>query len=175
MEQVTFPRMEVLEDLLVRAVGNVFSTMLQKTVEFKSRYQKDQVGDAPFYKLGARDPIVVGSIGFVGEANGVVYMYMHQKIAMSIAGIMTGMEADELADEFDIVRDVIGEIANMTIGNFKNHLCDLGFNCRVTLPTVLRGSHMEVDSVQSAKRETFHFEFLGQPLVIDLFVQESTN
>jgi hypothetical protein len=49
----------------------------------------------------------------------------------------------------------------MVIGTFKNGICDLGFNCRVTLPTVLRGSQMEVDSVQSASRETFHFEYMS--------------
>jgi chemotaxis protein CheX len=85
------------------------------------------------------------------------------------------MGVDELASEFEIVKDVVGEISNMTIGGFKNGICDLGFNCRVTLPTVLRGSQMEVDSVQSARRETFHFEFEGQPIVMDLFIQENRN
>ena len=174
MEEATFPRIQVLEDLLVRAIGNVFNTMLQKPVTFKARYDRNQAGESPFYKLGTRDPMVVGTIGFVGEANGVVYIYMHQATASEVASIMTGMDREELAGEWDIVKDVIGEIANMTIGNFKNHLCDLGFNCRITLPTVLRGSKMEVDSLQSAKRETFHFEFQGQPLVIDLFVQEGS-
>lgn len=172
MEEVSFPRIEVLEDLLVRAIGNVFNTMLQKPIQFIKRYRRDEVGDSPFYALGTRDPLVVGSIGFVGEANGVVYIYMHQQIATEITSMMTGMDVEELTAEFDIVKDVIGEIANMTIGNFKNHICDLGFNCRVTLPTVLRGSQLEVDSLQSAKRETFHFEFIKQPLVIDLFIQE---
>jgi chemotaxis protein CheX len=172
MEEVSFPRIEVLEDLLIRAVANVFTTMLQKDIAFKRRYSRHEMGETPFYALGTKDPLVVGSIGFVGEANGVVYIYMHQKIASEIASIMTGMGVDELSSEFDIVKDVIGEIANMAIGNFKNHICDLGFNCRVTLPTVLRGSQMEVDSLQSAKRETFQFEFLKQPIVMDLFIQE---
>lgn len=175
MEEIAFPKIEVLENLMVSSIRNVFTTMLSKNLAFKARYGRDKAGIKPFYSLGSKDPLVVGSIGFVGEANGVVYIYMHQAIAFQIASAMTGMGVDELASEFEIVKDVVGEISNMTIGGFKNGICDLGFNCRVTLPTVLRGSQMEVDSVQSARRETFHFEFEGQPIVMDLFIQENRN
>lgn len=173
MQEAAFPKIEVVEELLVNAMRNVFSTMLSKNVDFKARYSRDKAGIKPFYSLGSKDPLVVGAIGFVGEANGVVYIYMHQAVAFAIAASMTGMEIDEVASEFEIVKDVIGEIANMTIGSFKNGICDLGFNCRVTLPTVLRGSQMEVDSVQSAMREIFHFEFMGQPIIMDLFMQDN--
>jgi len=160
---------------MVAALRNVFSTMLSKNIDFKARYGRDKAGIKPFYSLGSKDPLVVGSIGFVGEANGVVYIYMHQQVAFKIAAAMTGMEEAEVAGEFDIVKDVVGEISNMAIGGFKNGICDMGFNCRVTLPTVLRGSQMEVDSVQSASRDTFHFDFEGQPVVMDLFIQENRN
>ncbi len=175
MEEISFPKVEVLEGLLVQSMQNVFATMLSKKIVFKARYGRDKAGIKPFYSLGSKDPLVVGSIGFVGEANGVVYIYMHQDVAFLIAAAMTGMEVAEVASEFDIVKDVVGEVSNMAIGSFKNGICDMGFNCRVTLPTVLRGSQMEVDSVQSAKRETFHFDFEGQPIVMDLFLQETLN
>ena len=173
MQEASFPKIEIVEGLMVNAMKNVFSTMLSKNIDFKARYSREQAGLKPFYSLGSKDPLVVGSIGFVGEANGMVYIYMHQEVAFSIAASMTGMSMAEVAGEFEIVKDVIGEVANMAIGTFKNGICDLGFNCRVTLPTVLRGSQMEVDSVQSAKRETFHYEFEGKPIVMDLFIQEN--
>ncbi|HNX05206.1 MAG TPA: chemotaxis protein CheX [Opitutales bacterium] len=175
MQEAPFPRIEIVEGLMVNAMKNVFSTMLSRNLEFKARYSREKAGIKPFYSLGTKDPLVVGSIGFVGEANGVVYIYMHQDVAFQIASAMTGMDVAELKGEFEIVKDVVGEVSNMTIGTFKNGLCDLGFNCRVTLPTVLRGSQMEVDSIQSASRETFHFDFQGQPVVMDLFIQENSN
>jgi chemotaxis protein CheX len=175
MQEASFPKIEIVEGLMVNAMRNVFTTMISKNITFKARYSRDKAGIKPFYSLGSKDPLVVGSIGFVGEANGVVYIYMHQEVAFSIAASMTGMEMAEVAGEFEIVKDVVGEVANMTIGAFKNGICDLGFNCRVTLPTVLRGSQMEVDSVHSANRETFHFELEGQPIVMDLFIQENGN
>jgi chemotaxis protein CheX len=175
MQEASFPNINVVEGLMVNAMRNVFSTMLSKNIVFKARYDRDKAGVKPFYSLGSKDPLVVGSIGFVGEANGVVYIYMHEDVAFSVAAAMTGMEVPEVAREFEIVKDVVGEISNMTIGAFKNGICDLGFNCRVTLPTVLRGSQLEVDSVQSATRETFHFDFDGQPIVMDLFIQDNGN
>jgi len=175
MDEIAFPKIEVIESLMIMAMQNVFSTMLSKKITFKARYGRDKAGVKPFYSLGSKDPLVVGSIGFVGEANGVVYIYMHQDVAFQVASAMTGMEVAELASEFEIVKDVVGEVSNMTIGSFKNGICDLGFNCRVTLPTVLRGSQMEVDSVHSARRDTFHFDFEGQPIVMDLFIQENGN
>jgi len=175
MQEASFPNISVVEGLMVNAMRNVFSTMLSKNIVFKARYDRDKAGIKPFYSLGSKDPLVVGSIGFVGEANGVVYIYMHEAVAFSMAAAMTGMEIAEVAGEFEIVKDVVGEISNMTIGAFKNGICDLGFNCRVTLPTVLRGSQMEVDSVQSAARETFHFELDGQPVVMDLFIHDNGN
>ena len=175
MQEASFPKIEIVEGLMVNAMRNVFSTMLSKNLTFKARYSREKAGIKPFYSLGSKDPLVVGSIGFVGEANGVVYIYMHQEVAFAIAAAMTGMEVAEVAGEFDIVKDVVGEVSNMTIGGFKNGICDLGFNCRVTLPTVLRGSQMEVDSMQSASRETFHFDFEGQPIIMDLFIQENGN
>jgi chemotaxis protein CheX len=173
MQEASFPNIELVEGLMVNAMRNVFSTMLSQSVDFKARYSRDKAGIKPFYSLGSKDPLVVGSIGFVGEANGVVYIYMHQDVAFQIASAMTGMAVSEVKGEFEIVKDVIGEVSNMVIGTFKNGICDLGFNCRVTLPTVLRGSQMEVDSVQSASRETFHFEYMKQPIVMDLFIQQN--
>lgn len=175
MQEASFPKIEVVEGLMVNAMKNVFGTMLSRGIEFKARFGRDKAGHKPFYSLGSQDPLVVGSIGFVGEANGMVYIYMHQDVAFSIAATMTGMGVGEVSSEFDIVKDVIGEVANMAIGTFKNGICDLGFNCRVTLPTVLRGSQMEVDSVQSATRETFQFEFDGKPIIMDLFIQENSD
>jgi chemotaxis protein CheX len=174
MEEITFPEIETLEDLLVNAVDNVFSTMLELKPVYKQTLSAEELNgnNSPFYALGSKDPLIVGSIGFTGEANGVVFIYIEYEVAIEITSVMTGMDADELKEEMDIIKDVIGEICNMTIGNFKNGICDLGFNCRVTLPTVLRGNQIEVNSIQSAERHAFCFELFNHPLVIDLFVQK---
>jgi chemotaxis protein CheX len=174
MEDIAYPSIEVLEDLLVKAVDKVFSTMLKKSPVYKMRLSKEALkgNDSPFYKFGAKDPLVIGCIGFTGEANGVVYIYLEHKVALKITSMMTGMDERELLQEDDILKDVVGEISNMTVGSFKNGICDLGFNCRVTLPTVVRGNKLEVDSIPTADRNVFYFEFLGNPVIIDLFQQK---
>ena len=78
-------------------------------------------------------------------------------------------------DNADIIKDVVGEITNMTVGTFKNGICDLGFQCKVTLPTVLRGSQLQVEAVAGAQRWTFDFEAMGRPIVADLFIQEDNG
>lgn len=174
MPPVAFPDAAVISDLLADAVKNVFTTMVSVAPTFKCKLTEAELGGdrSPFYKLGSHDPLIVGSIGFTGEANGVIYLYFESDTAYGIAATMTGMERAELEEESDIVNDVIGEISNMIVGNFKNGLCDRGFNCRVTVPTVLRGSHMAVDTINTAERTVFAFDYAGRSFVVDLFVQK---
>ncbi len=177
MDEATFPTIDVLTDLLVRAFDKVFNTMLQTKIKFVGRLaQQTGQGTTTIYDFGSRDPLVVGSVGFAGEANGMVYQYMEDTVAVRLAALMTGMTEKELRqpDNLEIVNDVIGELTNMTVGTFKNEICDLGFNCKVTLPTVLRGSQISVDSVSSADRWVFRFEVIGSPLIADLFIQKTT-
>ena len=107
----------------------------------------------------------------------MVYLYMETDLAAQIAAGITGMSTAEVLapDNTEIVKDVVGEITNMTVGTFKNGICDLGFQCKVTLPTVLRGSQLQVETVSGAQRWTFDFEVMGRPLVADLFIQQDNG
>ena len=57
-----------------------------------------------------------------------------------------------------MVKDVVGELTNMTVGGFKNILADLGYPCMLTLPVIMRGHHISVSASKSAYREIYHFE-----------------
>lgn len=177
MAETTFPDIETITKLLENAVMKVMQTTAHMDAKYLQRHAKGETDGTPFYTAGSRDPLIVGSVGFTGEANGMVYLYMEQDLAAQIAAGITGMSAAELLapDGFEIVRDVVGEITNMTVGTFKNGICDLGFQCKVTLPTVLRGSQLQVETVSNAQRWTFDFEVKGRPLVADLFIQEDNG
>ena len=173
MQDVTFPDIDTLTKLLENALLRVMNTTAHMTAKFIRRLPREECSVTPFYKAGSLDPLIVGSIGFTGEANGMVYLYMEMELAQQIAAGITGMTIAEIRDpeNHDIVKDVVGEISNMTVGTFKNGICDLGFQCKVTLPTVLRGSQLRVETVSGAQRWTFAFELLGRPLIADLFIQ----
>jgi len=174
MEETTFPDIETLTRLLEHAVVKVMNTTAHMKAGFVRRLAQGESNGTPFYKAGSQDPLVVGAVGFAGEANGMVYLYMELELATQMAAKITGMDTDELlkSGPDDIINDVVGEMTNMTVGTFKNGICDLGFQCKVTLPTVLRGSQLRVDSTSNAQRWTFEFSVMDRLLIADLFIQE---
>jgi chemotaxis protein CheX len=177
MPETTFPDIETLTLLLDHAVAKVMQTLVHTNGRFIRRLAREEADGTPFYKVGSQDPLVVGSVGFTGEANGMVYLYMELELAVQIASKITGMDRAEIQRTgFDeIVKDVVGEMTNMVVGTFKNGICDLGFQCKVTLPTVLRGSQLKVESTSTAQRWTFEFTVMDRPLIADLFMQQENS
>lgn len=177
MSEITFPDIETLTKLLENALLKVMQTTAHMGAKYLKRHAAEDTSSSPFYKAGSRDPLIVGSVGFTGEANGMVYLYMEIDLAAQIAAGITGMSTAEVLapDNNEIVKDVVGEITNMTVGTFKNGICDLGFQCKVTLPTVLRGSQLQVETVSGAQRWTFDFEVMGRPIIADLFIQHDNG
>lgn len=88
---------------------------------------------------------VIGSIGLSGKVNGIVYTAYSEALSKHVAEkILCGG-----AGEQDI-SDVVAELTNMITGNLKSCLCDMGFNCALSIPTVMRGDEISV----SAKNAT---------------------
>jgi len=142
----------LIKECIVRAVQNVFRTMLNQEptlAESSTTYALESLGPPPY---------VIGSVGFAGEANGIVYLCLSEAFAKEVAGQMLGMTPPEVEEGgYEVVKDVIGEITNMTTGGFKNALCDLGYPCKLSLPTIVRGDHIAIASVKAATRHVFHF------------------
>ena len=173
MTTATLPDADTCCRLLENSFVKVFRTMLRCPVQFSERLQPDRSEDNPFYRLGAADPLLVGSVGFTGKLEGALYQYLHGDLGLVLSSLMTQLPIPEIREEgeIEIVNDVIGELTNMTCGTFKNELCDLGWPCMLTLPTVLRGSQMRVNCLKAATRYTFVFKVAGQPVVTDLFLE----
>jgi chemotaxis protein CheX len=61
----------------------------------------------------------------------------------------------------------------MIVGVFKNMLCDLGYFCKLTLPSIIRGSDFHVDhGLKSARRFIVNFRCLGRAIVTDIIIQQ---
>jgi len=159
---------EVLfEETITKAVQEVFSTMLGLPA------RHIPAGPAgPTSILLLEQPHVVGTVGFIGVINGLIYLYLDDKFANQCAGNMLGMDAAELADAGDdCVNDAIGELTNMTVGTFKNQLSDRGFPCKLTIPSILRGSRFKIEPISSATRRIYRFDVGGNTLTADLLMQ----
>lgn len=157
----------IVQDSIIRAVQSVCSTMLKRAASFVEK------GATQAYAGFNDRPHVFGSVGFVGDINGIVYVCIPDDFALEAAAQILGMSANEVEMSGDAtVKDVIGEITNMTVGGFKNALCNIGFPCKLTLPTIVRGDNLAVASLKGAERHTFHFDCGGHRLVADIQLKQ---
>ena len=157
----------VFQETITRAVQEVFKTMLGQAAAHSPMTAEETKA-----ALELASPHVVGPVGVIGSINGLIYLYMQVPFANKCAGNLLGMNDQEIAEAGDeAVNDAIGELTNMTVGTFKNQLSDRGFPCKLTIPSILRGTNFQIESISSATRRTYRFIIAGQPLVADLLMQ----
>ncbi len=165
---------EAIRDHIHRAVKEVFLTMLGQHAEpieppARAAGQSWPPIDGQHAPHAAH---VVGTVGFIGEANGLIYLYLPEPFARVVTCRLLGMKESDLAGSGEeVVNDAVGELTNMTVGVFKNKLCDSGFSCRLTIPSILRGSNFTIEPVSSAARRTFYFDCGGHRLVADILMK----
>ncbi|HET7536692.1 MAG TPA: chemotaxis protein CheX [Candidatus Didemnitutus sp.] len=158
----------LIRENITRAVSDVFKTMLGRTATL-----------CPNCAQGARPtgevtvtPQVVGTVGFLGDANGLIYLYLPLPFARICTCHLLGMTEAELEEAGDeVINDAIGELTNMTVGSFKNALCDAGFPCKLTIPSILRGSNFSIEPISTASRYIFSFDCTGHKVVADILLK----
>ena len=160
---------------ITRAVRDVFKTMLRRTVSLNAAYAPVTNDAHPLGAPGdqlASSPQVVGTVGFLGEINGLIYLYFDGGFARHCTSHLHGLpEKDiERAGE-EVINDAIGEITNMTVGSFKNGLSDQGYPCKLTIPSILRGRNFCIEPISDSQRFIYVFETEGQRLVADILLK----
>lgn len=88
---------------------------------------------------------LIGSIGLSGKVSGIVYTAYSESLSKHVAEKILGGSAGE-----QDISDVVAELTNMITGNLKSTLCDMGYNCTLSIPSVMRGDEVSV----SAKNAT---------------------
>lgn len=152
---------------IIRAVQNVCARMIKREARFLER------ATSATYEGFESQPHVFGSVGFVGQINGVVYLCIPDAFAHDAAARMLGLSVAEFEkNRGSMVKDMVGEITNMTVGGFKNALCDMGLPCMLTLPTIMRGENLSIASIKGAERHTFHFDCGGHRLIADIQLKQ---
>jgi len=163
----------VFRETISRAVQDVFKTMLGKTTSLvnatDTTVNDPSQWEHPVQITGQQ---VVGTVGFIGDISGLIYLYLDATFANEIASHMLGMSAAELEEAGDeVVNDAVGELTNMTVGTFKNQLADKGFACKLTIPSILRGSNFSIEPISSAIRRIYRFNIGEHQLVADLLMK----
>jgi chemotaxis protein CheX len=173
-EQIT---VSLIRDNISRAVRDVFKTMLGKEPTL-TPVSGDLNGVWPAQSPLADNPRphVVGTVGFIGEANGLIYLYLDLSFARLCTCTLLGMTEAELTEAGDeVINDAIGELTNMTVGSFKNGLCDAGYPCKLTIPSILHGSNFTIEPISSVTRHIYYFDCGGHRIVADLLMKQDDN
>lgn len=163
----------LVRENITRAVADVFQTMLGKTARLSLTATPARGASWPPRPTeGVNTPQLVGTVGFLGELNGLIYIYFPLEFARSCTAQLLGMSDAELhAAGDEVVYDAIGELTNMSVGSFKNGLCDAGYPCMLTIPSILRGANFCVEPISSAQRYTYCFELGDYKVVTDILVK----
>jgi chemotaxis protein CheX len=139
-------QIEQLEKLTSEAVPVIFEGMLSMHMAAES---PAPLPDDPAGQL-------IASVGFIGDANGVVFIYVSMTFAREITSRMLGIELAEV-DNDEMVVDAIGEIGNQVAGYVKSRLCTNGKTCMLTIPSVVRGQRMSVEGSSAFTRRIVGF------------------
>ena len=138
---------------LDRAVEEVFRTMLGVGCE-PAEPHEDQGGS------------VSAVIGLAGSLSGSLVLQSGEAVARWMAGCMTGAEPDSVDA---MVRDAVGEIANMLAGAWKGFDPELSSDCLLSTPTVVAGTSYQLFSQRAPMRLERSYRAGERRFIVSLF------
>lgn len=126
---------------LAQIVGYVFRTMVCLEVS---------ESDQPWNPGGDR---LTATIHLAGDWKGALALECGHQQACAFAARFLSMEEPQMVD--DVVRDVLGELANMIGGNLK---CVLAGGLRLSMPSVVDGPDHNLRVCRAGVKERLVFE-----------------
>ena len=126
---------------LAEIVGYVFRTMVCLEVSESGQ---------PWLPDGDR---LTATIHLAGDWKGALALECGHQQACAFAARFLSMEKPEIVD--DVVRDVLGELANMIGGNLK---CVLAGGLKLSMPSVVDGADHNLRVCRAGVRERLVFE-----------------
>lgn len=163
-----------VDQMVVESVEKVFDTMMSTSSKLFTAYNNGTTPEKshPRLKAVADQMMVVGMIGFLGSIKGVIYIYVDESTSIDITSAFLGMEKAELKGNHETINDALGELSNMISGTYKNKLCDKGFNCQLTVPSILRANSFTIEPLPGALHRMYQFEIFGTALGLELVMIE---
>jgi CheY-specific phosphatase CheX len=149
-----------LKGFVTNAINEVFDTMLSMDVEIFD----------PDSKLIVDSKRIVGSVGFAGEVMGSIAIQVSDDFARLMTAAMLGMELEEIEGEED-VHDVIGEMSNMIGGDLKSRLCDAGFPCSLSIPSITSGTDFKIESMDGERHKCFAFKHEQHTAIVEVVIK----
>jgi len=131
---------------LIRAIGKTFETMLARPIE-----------SVPARSLAAfTEEHIAAEVAFAGKAVGSVQIRLEKPTARLFGAAMVGLAPEDFENE-DELTDVLGELANIIVGNFKSNLCDAGLTCKLSPPVIAKTNDSKLRSQEGGLAERIGF------------------
>jgi CheY-specific phosphatase CheX len=145
------------QDLLVQSVTeattSVFSTMLDMEVQFIGI-----AGQTRASELG-----IISLVGITGDWGGSGVFCCSPLLASILCSRMLGIDLSPGPPSMnEEVLDVVAEITNMMIGNFKNELEPITGPLAISVPTVIHGRNFEFRNPSGVRCVALAFSTEGQ-------------
>lgn len=147
-----------------KSVTDVFSTMLSLDADLFPSDGSVMVTDEEKY---------MGHVGLAGKVAGAVCLIFSKELASFLAASMLGLEPEEVAPEE--VRDVIGELCNMVGGNIKSRLCDMGYTCALTIPSITSGKNFNFQPLKDPIHRSYAFKTNDFVWLLELYLKENVS
>ena len=135
-----------MSDPLIRAVQKTFSTMLN--IGLKNVLPQTL---GPFHCEH-----ILGEVSFSGKATGLVHLRLPNEFIPILGERLLGLSPADAAEP-DTADDLVGELCNMTVGNFKSYLCDAGLGCKLIPPKISRTEEFQLHVVEGGTSQRYGF------------------
>jgi CheY-specific phosphatase CheX len=152
-----------LREFIIKSMSEVFDMMLSMNLSV--------VDESCITHLNGEK--LVGSVSFAGKASGNINIHVGCSFAKTITAKMLGMKIDEIESEEEI-HDVIGETINMVGGNLKSRLCDSGFHCELSIPSITSGGGFYIESKDWQYHEKIFMENNKQIVIVEVFMKSGS-
>jgi len=150
-----------LQGFITKAVQGVFKTMLSMPLELEDPANIQGVTTGKH---------IVGTVGFAGAVMGNVSIFVSREFAREMAAAMLGMTVDDIGSDEE-VHDVIGEVCNMVGGDLKSRLCDAGFSCSLSIPSVTFGENLRTESKGWDRHERYGVRNGNHSALMEVYIK----
>ncbi len=127
-------------------------------------------GSAPVEKqIGEAKSEVSVIISFVGAVSGAFVLKCSKKFAAAIASQMLGMEVGEESDD---MKDAVGELLNMVVGNAKTYYASKKEGFKISVPSTVIGEDyvVHIKANNGNKMTCINFKCDNNDLSIEIYL-----
>ena len=143
-------------------VIDVFESMFSLKLEAAETVSGDSL-------TGMRD---VSSVCLIGDATGMVSIYVDSELSQRMAANMLGRQPEEI-EGGDEIMDILGQLGSIVGGKLKLALTETGLRCALSAPFLTTGSDFKIEALNLERYEHFAFQVEGHTVLVEMGVKIS--